>query len=171
MTNLTWQQIQDITEQVPHALLPWLTCQTSLTEKLQQLTGQAVSVEVLCEDQCLLQQDAKLLQQPAKAEGVCREIYLHSAGLRWIGARTLIPKSLWHQQALAGLGNRPIGTLLFEQPVNSQRQIECCYLEAKHHHFDLLNKHELGLWGRRSVFFIEQSPILIYEFFSERLYA
>ncbi len=164
-----WQPLTNLTQQIPQALLPWISCQTSLTEQLQQFTGQPVTVEVLSEQPAQLGDDAVLIGQQPSSHGQSRCIYLRSDDQRWIAAKTLVPAAVWQQQALQQLGTKPIGSLLFDEPKNSLRHIEVCRMLESPKEFS--DWTQCTIWGRRSVFYLNHSQILIYEYFSERLYG
>jgi len=164
-----WQSIDTVQHSIPSELFPWLSCQTSLTEKLQQHTAEPVYINVLGEKECLIGEHAHLLQEDDSAKAICRQVYLESAGLKWIAARTIVPYATWQKVQLGELGERPIGILLFDEVKNSHRSIEISLLKPIWSGFDKLPHADNGCWARRSIFWIKHYPILIYELFGEGL--
>ena len=85
----------------------------------------------------------------------CREVVLYGDGKPWVAARTLISKDLLtHYQSLFTLGDKPIGEWLFS--LSAQRVV-----------IQWAKDPESGLYARRSLFLVQEMPLLISELFLE----
>ena len=84
-------------------------------------------------------------------------------------ARSIIPVTALRGPhcALARLGNRPLGEVLFADPALRRLGLECCRLTAKDWVPELgrLCTTGGGVWGRRSVYGINGLRLLVAEFF------
>ncbi|HBO37144.1 MAG TPA: chorismate lyase, partial [Pasteurellaceae bacterium] len=85
----------------------------------------------------------------------CREVVLYGDDIPWVAARTLISIPLLNDyQELLQLGNMPIGEWLFKQKLERQKMQWS------------LDKNTQR-YARRSLFLIQQMPLLITELFLE----
>jgi chorismate lyase len=188
----SWHALDALTL-ADHPLYPWLACQHSLTEELSRHLGSDIQVHVLKEYRKQLNQQERLQlcyterqneenhadQNDIDEEqfgngGFVRDIILQSDGIGYIGARTIMSEATWNHCQLAALGNTPIGTLLFDNPLNSQRHIEVQSYPELHSSqwsdfLSIQNDKNQPIWARRSVFMLQQQPIIIHELFSDRL--
>lgn len=156
----------------PRCLNTWLWDSNSLTAKLLALSKGHFSVKVLRQihDRAELHECQALGIKPHQ---ICliREVVLLGKGESWVFARSILPlasltgrlRHLRHQ------GNRPLGAFLFSQPDLVRSPIATAALEPKQAY---LPNHLQGndrLWGRRSVFFVDQKPLLVSEVFLSAL--
>lgn len=150
--------------------LDWLNEQGSLTHRLTALGAGRFAVEPLCEGWQLLRDDeCAALGAPSGSEGWAREVYLHGAGQPWVFARSVATRVALEREpfALAALGNRSLGHLLFSDPAFAREPIEACRYPA-----ELLPVavREAGLWGRRSLFRRAGLGVLVAEVFLPALW-
>lgn len=96
-----------------------------------------------------------------------RSVKLCGKGEPWVIARSVIPASSLkgNTRFLASLGNKPLGAALFKDPGLVRTSFELACFEP-----DAFPEFELGalkgfVWGRRSVFHIQQKPLLVAEMF------
>jgi chorismate-pyruvate lyase len=194
----SWQAL-DVLSLTAHPLYAWLACQHSLTEELANYLSAEIQVNVLKEyNTRLTSQECMLLNLTKESNieasdsegsgsttfmshhvgtnknGVVRDIILQSNDVGYIGARTIMCEATWKHCQLATLGNTPIGTLLFNNPINSQRDIEVqsfAQLQTSPWADFSSIQHDKNqpIWARRSVFRLQQQPIIIHELFSDRL--
>ena len=153
-SRLNWQnEDSTATRTLPESIKHWLFWQDSLTQKLKQYCTE-FEVKVRSE---------KWLNKMAENETALlpsglyrsREVTLLGNGLPWIEAKTLIAAELFNSYTELGqLGTMPLGEWLFAQTWERQ-QIQWAVTP------------ESGLWARRSLFFIQQKPLLIAELFLE----
>jgi len=100
-----------------------------------------------------------------------REVHLLCNGRVCVFARTLIPRSSLrgHCQRLARLGERPLGEVLFADPSMQREPFEIATLVRGHSLYRLalrgLECRPRAIWGRRTLFRIEERPLLVYEIF------
>ena len=148
----------------------WLYDPGSLTRRLQALAHGAFSVlplregwEHLREDECLA------LGLPAQSLGWVREVFLCGEGERWVFARSVAARAALENAgfALAQLGSRSLGELLFCDPAFTRQPIEVCRYPSAW----LPEGCQLeGLWARRSRFDQEALSLLVAEVFLPSLW-
>lgn len=138
----------------PSWLQPWLVETGSLTMRLKRCCKGSFELRVLAEDDIELPEAAALAMGlehgvPARA----REVHLCCDGTPCIHARSLLPASTLTgaRAALGELGTRPLGDALFAYAGLTRGPIEIA-LTAEG-------------WARRSVFRIEDAPLLVAEWF------
>jgi chorismate--pyruvate lyase len=104
-----------------------------------------------------------------------REVHLLCHGQPVVFARTAIPSGTLSGPAkrLRNLGARPLGEVLFADPSAQRRHMELARLLPTHSLWQLAapstDPDEVELWARRSVFEINQRPLLVSEVFLPRL--
>jgi chorismate lyase len=150
----------------------WLSDNSSLTQRLIEhcrgkfevrLRGQGWSAP--------LPSESRLLGTRAGEYTMVREVELLCNGTPHVFARTLIPKSSLRGRAtyLQGLGNRPLGALLFSDPTTRRTTIEYARLLPRHRLFQWamqgLQRDAGELWGRRTLFRYAGKPLLVNEIF------
>ncbi len=143
----------------------WLFDQGSLTRRLTRLADGHFSVTPLLEHWQVLRDDecASLGLAPGSS-GWVREVYLRGHGTPWVYARSVAGRQALEADglALAALGSRSLGELLFTTPAFVRQPIEVCrypdtWLPADQAHD--------GLWARRSRFDRGALRILVAEVF------
>lgn len=152
-------------------LLPWLRDHGSLTQRIVQRC-EHFSVRKVRDSLARIARDESALlgiatQQLAWSREVflCADdqpvVFAHSA----CAAKDL--RGAW--QAVRGLGNKPLGALLFSHPLISRQPL---HYKALHPHHPLyrraagvLSVLPDRLWARRSLFYLHNSPLLVTEIF------
>ncbi|MDN3652790.1 chorismate lyase [Thalassotalea ponticola] len=166
--NVNWVSTVD-TPDVP-SLQDWLLDASSLTARLQRQC-QNFRVELLGQrvEPCQAHEANAKIQQGEQV--LVREVVLFCDHQPTVFARSLLPLAslTGPQQQLAELGERPLGQVLFNDP-NLRRDIveiaeiapslRVCELAAL---LDLQVTH--SLWGRRSLFYIGDKPLMVAEVF------
>jgi len=152
-------------------LLPWLRDHGSLTLRIQQRC-QRFSVRNVRSGLARIALDESALlgiapQQLAWSREVflCADdqpvVFAHSA----CAAREL--RGAW--QAVRGLGNKPLGALLFSHPQVVRQPLHYKALHAHHPLYrraaSMLSVPPDRLWARRSLFYLNNSPLLVTEVF------
>lgn len=136
----------------------------SLTAQLISISSGDFQVQVLWQGwRQLSHQEALLLDcKGSQKIAWCRDVALIVKGEPRVYARTCMPKSTLsgHESQLKNLGNKPLGAYLFQHP-NMHRGEMSAYRIA---HNDLSLS-----WARRSVFYLQQKPILVTEAFTQPL--
>ena len=146
----------------------WLTDSGSLTARLiaqseghfkVQVVRQVIGIPGLNERNTLG------MKRPALA--LIREVILYGNGEPWVFARSLLPLAslTGRLRHLRKQNNRPLGAFLFSQPQLTRSTIAVAQISRDHSYVpnDLIN--DPRLWGRRSVFYLDQKPLLVSEVF------
>lgn len=126
-----------------------------------QLLGQR-QAEISLEEIQQLNTDSPVFRPD---EWLVREVVLWGDGQPWVFARSLIPQALCSDE-LANLGNQALGKIIFNDRRFVRQPFELCYLAQPN---ELLKTLELNtcepLWGRRSVFTMNQLSMSVAELF------
>lgn len=142
----------------------------SLTARLKA-SYRTVRVIVLREETaCISEQERELFDTPSQLITV-REILLLGDGIARVFARTLLPQNTLEQAStnFRQLGDKPLGEILFQTTGMRRGPIEVSAFEPASGIGTLAR--QLGqsmpplLWGRRSLFYIDQQPLSVAEIF------
>jgi chorismate--pyruvate lyase len=161
-----------LTRQLPVELRPWLLDDSSLTQRLTEACNGQFRVEVLSQGwERPMLSEARALKVPATRLALVRQVRLHCNDTPWVFARTIIPVSTLRgrQRRLAHLGSRPLGAVLFADPHMQRSPLEIVKIREGQRLFH----RAIGsnstvcreIWGRRSVFYLNQRPLLVSEIF------
>ena len=169
-----WRDAQDCS--LPDHLQSWLLDPNSLTARLKshchhfrvELLGQRVELCQANEAVALIQLGEQVL---------VREVLLFCDEKPQVFARSLLPLSslTGAEQALANLGTQSLGQVLFNNTSLERQTIEVAEFDAKScvaklaH--DLQLNVESNLWGRRSIFVLENKPLMVAEVFLPDAFA
>lgn len=166
--NVNWISAKQAPKQA--CLNDWLLDPESLTARLKsqcnefrvQVIGQQV------EPCSKLEANSNILEgEPV----LIREVLLICDNVPQVFARSLLPlKSLTgDQQALAHLGEQPLGQVLFNNPKLHREVLEVAEIKPNQRVCELAAMLNLSikhnLWGRRSIFTIEGKPLMVAEVF------
>ena len=151
-------------------VLSWLLDQHSLTQKLQALSKK---FQVKVKQQLTLIDSKGLLSCCFSKENkvFVREVFLCCDNQPVVFAQTEIPFStLTEQQAqLVNIGTGSLGSILFQDPSLQRGRIEVAQFpvgSAVHQLCKSLQQDtDLPLWGRRSLFYVNNKPLLVSEVF------
>ncbi|MEQ6342945.1 MAG: chorismate lyase [Gammaproteobacteria bacterium] len=157
---------------VPSVLSSWLFDTTSLTQRLRQACHGHFQVRVMSEAQARPLRDERVTLRMRGYEGaVVRMVYLLCDERPWVFARTVIPLRTLSgpQRRLAYLGNKPLGEMLFADKSMRRSEVEVARLAAGSAVFRMatqaLEHKPDEIWGRRSVFYLQDKPLLVSEIF------
>lgn len=135
--------------------MDWLQTPGSLTRRLQAISDGTFEVRIISEGWVFRTVSVSGLSRSAAVKQMMwsRQVVLGGRGESWVAAHSLIPVSSLkgRQRQLIHLGNRPLGGFLFKQPSLRRGESEICQVA--------------NVWGRRSLFFLEDRPLLVAEFF------
>mgnify|MGYP005989797407 CR=1 FL=1 len=166
--NVNWVSA----EEAPTAarLNDWLLDPASLTARLKSQCSE-FKVEVVGQhiEPCQAHEanDDILLGEQV----LVREVLLICDNTPHVFARSLLPlKSLTgEQKALANLGEQPLGQVLFNNPKLRRKVVQVAEIEPSLRVSELAStlklKVEHNLWGRRSLFYIDDKPLMVAEVF------
>ena len=152
---------QDATQVVlPAGLSPWLLENASLTARLKRHCQQ-FRVQLLQEQRAALPDFLQSLL-PDTAMAQVREVILWCDDKPIVYAQSWLPEQTIHDlRALADVGERPLGDIIFQQPGLVRGPIEVSEIELALP--QLAGKQYC--WARRSVFSLQQHPLLVSEVF------
>lgn len=151
--TLVWQDLT-LCKKAPAVVQLWLDDSTSLTAKLKQQFPD-FSVRVLSQQQGTPHAHEVSVIHTSKACAV-REVELLGKGEAVVFARSVIPLSDDTKEILK-IGSKPLGEVLFNNPNIKRGTMQITQIG--------------NIWGRRSTFTIGKTPLLVSEFFLEKLYA
>ncbi|MDS4028238.1 MAG: chorismate lyase [Candidatus Contendobacter sp.] len=150
----------------------WLLDHGSLTQRLRCACTGRFRVRVLRQGWTRPDRDeARVLGLRLNAWAWTREVHLSCDEQPWVFARTLIPARTLRGRGrrLTQLGARPLGEVLFASPSVRRGPVEIARIVAgrrlHQQAFTCLAEPPDVIWGRRSVFHIEDRPLLVCEIF------
>jgi len=167
---IDWQPAHGgILVQMPENLGSWLGDDGSLTRKLVALSKDQFEVQVLRQEVATPgAAEANALKMTQQTPVMIREVVLKGRGRPWVFARSILPMTTMTGR-LAGLrtlSNQPLGELLFQDPSMTRETLEAACLPARILSVPAaLAAGDEPLWARRSVFFLDQKPLLVSEVF------
>ncbi|BBL75773.1 chorismate--pyruvate lyase family protein [Methylomagnum ishizawai] len=161
---------------IPPGAESWLFEQGSLTLRLRALCGPEFRVRLLRQDWAQPYADeARALGIPQLRRAVVREVLLQCGGRPLVAARSVIPADTLRGagHALARLGTRPLGEILFRDPRLERTHLELTALEPRLWRRELAATLGLAgkIRGRRSCYRIGPGRLLVAEFFLPALFA
>ncbi|GAA6171404.1 chorismate lyase [Colwellia sp. KU-HH00111] len=169
-----WHDAQDSV--LPVNLQSWLLDPNSLTARLKSHC-QHFRVELLGQQVERCQSNEAVALIKPNEQVLVREVLLFCDDKPQVFARSLLPLSslTGAEQALANLGTQSLGQVLFNSPSLERQAIEVAEFDqnssvaqlAK----DLALKVENNLWGRRSIFVLENKPLMVAEVFLPEAFA
>lgn len=166
-----WQAIDEaVLATVPPALRSWLALTTSMTRELETRLQSAIRVALLRSDPGHLYPDEERCFERTGAAAHVREVCLHGAGRPVLAARTVhVSPQLANDPALAFLGQRPLGELLFGGPTPAPWTLrEVARLDEGSPLHALVARclpEPPPCWARRTLFWRGQQPLLVTEIF------
>ncbi len=154
----------------------WLLDPDSLTARLkahcQHFRVELLGQKIEC---CLESESVNLI--PAGEPVLVREVLLYCDEQPHVFARSLLPLSslTGAEQVLADLGSQSLGQVLFNNPSLERQAIEVAEFNENSSVFqladDLQQSAEHSLWGRRSIFVLENKPLMVAEVFLPKAHA
>lgn len=134
----------------------WLLDSGSLTERLDRLSAGTFKVNVIDEGWCFAGLPQRQIFSRDKVTPLMwsRRVQLCLYGQPWVAAHSMIPYSslVGSGRQLVSLKAKPLGRFLFHQSGLQRGELEVTRLTDH-------------IWGRRSLFYLSQKPILVAEFF------
>ena len=171
--NPVWFSQQHLLfKRCPHRLRGGLACKGSLTEYLSDYCSCDLELEIINEKwQKSVQGEMTPFEDYIDNYLFIREINLTCSNRPLLYGRSLFPRSTYHycRRQLDELGDRPLGEWLFNDQricrINTQigriGKHTCLYQLA----LAGLPDRPLQLWGRRSVYTVNEYPLLVIEIF------
>lgn len=157
--------------QIPTVTRDWLLDTGSLTQRLIRVCGRRpFRVKLLGESYRYVSLDeAYALGVPNGTRVVMREVQLLCNEIPWVYARSLIPVTSLQGRLrrLKQQGSRSLGSTLFAERTLRRGPLEICRAgstEIPGGAGGMANK-SVAVWGRRSVFYVQDLPLLVSEYF------
>ena len=152
------------------ALVPWMHDHGSLTQRIR-LRSQQFSVRPVRSGLARIAYDESALLGIAPQQlAYSREVFLHADGQPVVFAHSTCAaehlRGAW--AALGGLGNKPLGAMLFTHPLVERRPLRFKALRAHHPLYRSASATGVMphiLWARRSLFCLHGAPLLVTEVF------
>ena len=146
----------------------WLLDHGSLTQRLIDASNGAFQVRILRQGwQRPSCSEAQCLGLKPRQLAIVREVELLCFGQPWVYARSVFPQHTLtgRLRSLKKLDTRPLGALLFSDPSMQRSHFEIAALNnPKLANYFNDNSNNFA-WGRRSLFFLDEKPILVAEIF------
>jgi chorismate--pyruvate lyase len=184
-----WQSPdEEVCSSLSTLLKDWLLDEGSLTARLKS-HSEHFMVKVIGEQQqlCSAAEACDLIKVGEPV--LVREVILYCDNVPQVFARSLLPLSslTGEEQVLANLGEQPLGQVLFNNPSLQRLRLElssfasnssvvnlATQLAAKHDDSETVNTSKIPtqtLWGRRSIFMLENKPLMVAEVFLPDAFA
>lgn len=162
-------------------LQSWLLDPNSLTARLKSHCHQ-FRVELLGQSIEICQEHEAVALIPPGEKILVREVLLFCDEKPQVFARSLLPLSslTGAEQGLANLGTQSLGQVLFNNPSLKRQNIEVAAFDTTSPVGKLVKQLSLPeqylsssekLWGRRSIFVVEDKPLMVAEVFLPSAFA
>jgi len=163
-------------EEPSKQLLEWLLDSGSLTARLQQHSAH-FRVELLGQQvqSCLAAEANEMITEGEQV--LVREVLLYCDDKPQVFARSLLPLTslTGEEQQLANLGTQSLGHVLFNNPSLERHHIEISMFDLESSVAKFATSLQLitkqPLWGRRSIFMLENKPLMVAEVFLPDAFA
>lgn len=150
---------------------PWLRDEGSLTRRIQERCDEFAVKPVRSGLARVAYDEAALLGIPPDRYAFSREVFLYADTKPVVFAHSACAhehlRGVWG--AVRGLGNRSLGTLLFSHPLVERQPLHHKALQAHHPLYRsaaaVLGVPPQRLWARRSLFCLDNAPLLVTEVF------
>ena len=152
------------------ALVPWLHNHGSLTQSIQQRCKNFAVRPLRSSLARIAYDESALLNIAPRQLAYSREVFLYANNQAVVFAHSICAakhlRGAW--AALDGLGNKPLGAMLFGYPLVERRPLR---FKALHQHHPLYQSASASeklpptLWARRSLFYLHDAPLLVTEVF------
>lgn len=152
-------------------LAHWLHDHGSLTQRIQQRCTHFAVRKVHSGLARIALDEAALLGVASRRLAYSRDVFLYADNQPVVYAHSVCATRSLHGawSAVAGLGNQPLGALLFAHPLVKRQPLH--YKVLRHHHplyhraSRILSTPPPILWARRSLFLLHGAPLLVTEVF------
>ena len=159
---------------IPQHYLSWLFDPSSLTARLQRHCPGQFRVELISQYIARPRLDElSALGLDYGESALVRQVQLFCGEKAVVYARTVIPlKTLaGKQRSYANLGNRSLGKMLFADPGMRRGEVVVTRLGETDALFACTGEKNGIVWGRRSVFYVGNKPLLVSEYYLPTLFG
>jgi chorismate--pyruvate lyase len=149
---------------VPRQYRTWVYDQGSLTKRLINASNKNFRVNVTFQGWAVPNlEERRILKFGERRLALVREVELLCYDQVWVKARSIIPVTTLtgKERQLQYLGNKPLGAFLFKSKGMARSDLESVSLTVN-------NKR---IFGRRSVFYLSDKPLLVSELFMPDLFG
>ncbi|NOQ36776.1 MAG: chorismate lyase [Methylococcaceae bacterium] len=155
---------------LPYDVQSWVYEAHSLTQRLRCFYGDSVKVKILFHQwKTPFLSEVNHLHLRHQRYSLVREVLLHADDKPLILARTILPKKTINiaKRNLSHLGTRPLGEVIFSYPHLERLEMDVCCVKPETWSNSLLQELNIehAVWGRRTVYAIQQQPLLVSELF------
>lgn len=168
---VNWKLLKN-KQQINSLVKSWLLDNGSSTKRLKAITGNNLNVEVVNQGWVrALREEKSLLGIRDGQKTLVREVILYCKNIPWMYGRSVFPITIFTGKTkylFKSLNERPLGELLFNEKSLQRGQFEYCLLNSRDTKYPLLkyyNFNQENLWARRSIFFLQDSSLLLTEVF------
>lgn len=152
-------------------LAPWLRNHGSLTQRIQQRCAHFAVRKVHSGLARIQLDESALLGIASQRLAYSRDVFLYADNQPVVFAHSVCAtrslRGAW--AAVAGLGNQPLGALLFAHPLVKRQPLHYKALRATHPLYQqaagVLSNSPPTLWARRSLFYLHDEPLMVTEVF------
>jgi len=149
----------------------WLRDRGSLTQRIQQRCNLFEVRNVFSGSARVELNESFLLGIPSRQNAFTREVFLYADGKPVVFAHSVVAhqhlRGAW--SAVDGMGNKPLGALLFAHPLVSREPLHFKSLRSNNQLYKsasmVLSDPPGRLWARRSLFHLHGAPLLVTEVF------
>jgi len=153
LSKLNWYDINHF-DNIPEKVIFWIRDDQSLTQKLK-IRYKDFRVEVHRQEESEPYNN-EIYMLGTEQEFIIREVNLYGNNKPVVFARSVIPKNT-KTSSILKIGKKPLGEILFSDPEILREPIK-------------ITLHKNNIWGRRSVFVVNNCRILVSEFFLKDLF-
>lgn len=156
-------------------LAPWLQDHGSLTRRIQQRCTHFAVCKVYSGLARIALDEAALLGVASQRLVYSRDVFLYADNQPVVYAHSVCATQSLHSAwaAMAGLGNQPLGALLFAHPLVKRQPLHYKALRAPHQLYQqaagVLSNPPSTLWARRSLFYLHDEPLMVTEVFLPKI--
>lgn len=153
------------------ALAPWLHDKGSLTQRIQQRCNQFAVRKMHSGLARIALDESALLKVAPQRFAYTRDVFLFADNQPVVFAHSVCAAQSLHSAwaAVAGLGNQPLGALLFAHPLVKRQPLHYKALRSTHLLYQqaakVLSNPPSKLWARRSLFYLQGEVLLVTEIF------
>jgi chorismate--pyruvate lyase len=156
----------------PAEIRAWLEDPGSVTSRMRGACGGKFSLALVAQRKARpFFTEARILQLPSRRYALVRQVLLCCADVPWIFARSVLPASTLRgrNRRLAHLGSKPLGEVLFALPGLVRHRVSvapiCADPAMQSALMGAVDADPAGAWLRRSVFLLNNKPLLVNEVF------
>lgn len=161
-------------KKLPSNIRSWLFDASSLTARLIRRSSSNFHVELLSQEIRRPNFDEnKVLGIKNHQYALIRQVHLCFGSQVMVYARTVIPLSTLTgtERRYGNLGTRPLGAMLFSDQSMRREEVMVTKLLPNSPLYKNTGAQEGAIWGRRSVFFVGNKPLLVSEYYLPDLFC